>query len=101
MIAKKIRSDTTLEEGTTSSNGSNEKVNNSDLEEEKLEVEEDPATLDQTQKRESKCQELRQKLLDMNWSKDQARSKLLGEQWFQGRTGYSYKTSKYEGDESD
>jgi hypothetical protein len=24
----------------------------------------------------------------MKWSKNKARSKLLGEQWFQGRTGY-------------
>jgi len=38
-------------------------------------------------KRQSVHKELKQKLRDMNWSKEKARSVLLGEQWFQGRTG--------------
>uniref|UniRef100_A0A7S3MYE8 Uncharacterized protein n=1 Tax=Strombidium inclinatum TaxID=197538 RepID=A0A7S3MYE8_9SPIT len=100
MIAKKICSDGTLEGGSFSSNNSNEKVNNhSDNEEEKFAVvEEDPVATELTQKRESKCQELRQKLMDMNWSKDKARTKLLGDQWFQGRTGVCCNNSKYEED---
>ena len=34
-----------------------------------------------------KCLKVKRKLKDPKWTKDEARAVLLGDQWFQGRTG--------------
>ena len=40
-----------------------------------------------------KCLKLKRKLNDPKWTKKEARSVLLGDQWFQGRTGMNDNTT--------
>jgi hypothetical protein len=37
-------------------------------------------------------EEVRKRVVEMQWSKEKARSMLLGEQWFIGRTGFNVNT---------
>lgn len=51
------------------------------------EVKMDFDQLDQIEK-EHLCNDFKKKIKDANLDMDKARSKLLGHQWFQGRTGF-------------
>ena len=59
----------------------------------------DLSTQDQA-KKEQICNDFKNKIQTMNLSKDKARSMLLGEQWFLGRTGFVAPNTKDGPDEN-